>query len=98
MKPIMMRVVNPNQTGGISGRTINDNLASCRNIVLDSCVDDEAKRETAILAIDFEKSPSSHTRVKYQNNSSFYFLLFYVCSSDRSEHRTRPVALTPNLT
>ena len=56
MKPIMMRVINSNQTGGMSGRTINDNLAACRNVVLDSCVDGEAKRETAILAIDFEKA------------------------------------------
>ena len=44
MKPIMMRVVNPNQTGVMSGRTINDNLTACRNVFLDSCVDGEAKR------------------------------------------------------
>ena len=44
MKPIKMRVVNPNQTGVMSGHTINDNLTGCRNVVLDSCVHGEAKR------------------------------------------------------
>ena len=52
----MKRVINENQTGGMSGRTIYDNLAMCRNVVLDSCVDGKAKRETAILAVDFEKA------------------------------------------
>ena len=52
----MKRVINENQTGGMSGRTINDNLAMCRNVVLDSCVDGKAKRETTIIAVDFEKA------------------------------------------
>ena len=56
LKPVMKRVINENQTGGMSGRTIYDNLAMCRNVVLDSCVDGKAKRETAILAVDFEKA------------------------------------------
>jgi len=69
LKPILSRVINPYQTGGIPDRNISENLCNTRNVILHHSVNN-----AALLNIDFSKAFDRVDReFIYQTMSSFNF-------------------------
>ena len=51
VKPILNKIINPNEIGGIKGRSIHNNLCDVRNAILSG-----SERKAAILNLDFAKA------------------------------------------
>lgn len=53
IKPTLNNIINPNQTGGLAGRTITDNLQHIRNVLIKTSED---RQHGAIVGLDFQKA------------------------------------------